>query len=61
MPDTLDATGHQDAKHPRTPAQLRNMFGTNLRHLAQNYPSVSELARRLGINRTQFNRYMSGE
>jgi transcriptional regulator with XRE-family HTH domain len=37
------------------------MFGTNLRHLAQGYPSVSELARRLGINRTQFNRYMSGE
>lgn len=37
------------------------MFGANLRHLAQQYPSVSELSRRLGINRTQFNRYMSGE
>lgn len=37
------------------------MFGTNLRHLAQNYPSISELSRQLGINRTQFNRYVSGE
>lgn len=37
------------------------MFGANLRHLAQTYPSVSELARRLDINRTQFNRYLSGE
>ena len=45
----------------RSPAQLRNMFGANLRHLAEGYPSVSSLARQLGINRTQFNRYLSGE
>ena len=45
----------------KTPAQLRNMFGANLRHLAQNYTSISALARDLGINRTQFNRYLSGE
>lgn len=45
----------------RTPAQLRNMFGTNLRTLSSSYPSVSALARDLGINRTQFNRYLSGE
>lgn len=37
------------------------MFGSNLRQLASKYPSVSELARQLGINRTQFNRYLSGE
>lgn len=37
------------------------MFGENLRILAQAYPSVSELSRQLGINRTQFNRYLSGE
>lgn len=61
MPDTTDVIGQTDAASARSPAQLRNMFGTNLRHLAQNYPSVSELSRRLGINRTQFNRYMSGE
>lgn len=46
---------------PKTPAQLRNMFGTNLRQLAQNYSSISALSRDLGINRTQFNRYLSGE
>lgn len=37
------------------------MFGANLRHLASAYPSISELARQLDINRTQFNRYLSGE
>lgn len=37
------------------------MFGSNLRVLAQPYPSISELSRQLGINRTQFNRYLAGE
>lgn len=37
------------------------MFGKNLRILAKRYPSVSELSRQLQINRTQFNRYLSGE
>jgi transcriptional regulator with XRE-family HTH domain len=37
------------------------MFGSNLRDLAAEYPSISDLARRLGINRTQFNRYLSGD
>ncbi len=45
----------------RSPAELRKMFGANLRRLAQQYPSVSELCRQLGINRTQFNRYLGGE
>ncbi|MEX0304334.1 MAG: helix-turn-helix domain-containing protein [Leisingera sp.] len=45
----------------RSPADLRNMFGANLRQLSRQYPSVSELSRQLGINRTQFNRYLSGE
>lgn len=45
----------------RTPAELRSMFGANLRRLADSYPSVSELCRQLGINRTQFNRYLLGE
>lgn len=48
-------------KPQRSPAELRNMFGANLRVLARKYPSISELSRRLGINRTQFNRYLSGE
>jgi len=45
----------------RSPAELRNMFGANLRVLSRKYPSISELSRQLGINRTQFNRYLSGE
>lgn len=48
-------------KATRSPAELRNMFGANLRSLAKCYPSISELSRQLGINRTQFNRYLSGE
>ena len=45
----------------RSPAQLRRMFGENLRYLVRSYPSVSEVCRQLGINRTQFNRYLAGE
>lgn len=45
----------------KSPAELRSMFGQNLRILADGYPSISELSRQLGINRTQFNRYLSGE
>ncbi|XDA99653.1 helix-turn-helix transcriptional regulator [Sulfitobacter sp. LCG007] len=44
-----------------TPPQLRNMFGRNLRKLATEYRSVTDLTRQLGINRTQFNRYLAGE
>ncbi|TCL09739.1 Xre family transcriptional regulator [Shimia isoporae] len=45
----------------KSPAELRQMFGHNLRTLAREYPSVSKLCRDLGINRTQFNRYLAGE
>ncbi|WP_237212472.1 helix-turn-helix domain-containing protein [Ruegeria lacuscaerulensis] len=45
----------------RNPAELRRMFGANLRRLARQYSSISELCRQLGINRTQFNRYLGGE
>ena len=48
-------------KAQRSPAELRSMFGANLRQMARKYPSISELSRQLGINRTQFNRYLSGE
>jgi len=37
------------------------MFGANLRKLSAGYDSISDLSRKLGINRTQFNRYLSGE
>jgi transcriptional regulator with XRE-family HTH domain len=54
-------TGGGMAKAARSPSELRNMFGANLRTLSKRYPSISELSRQLGINRTQFNRYLSGE
>ncbi|MFC3615088.1 helix-turn-helix domain-containing protein [Lutimaribacter marinistellae] len=37
------------------------MFGENLRRLSRRYRSISELSRQLGVNRTQYNRYLSGE
>ncbi|WP_121063619.1 helix-turn-helix domain-containing protein [Chachezhania antarctica] len=37
------------------------MLGENLRRLSQSRGSISQLSRELGINRTQFNRYLSGE
>ena len=37
------------------------MLGENLRKLSRSRGSVSQLSRELGINRTQFNRYLSGE
>lgn len=43
------------------PAQLRQIFGDNLRVLCAKYPSVSGICRELKINRTQFNRYLSGD
>ena len=43
------------------PAQLRSIFGQNLRRLSMDYPSIAGLCRDLGINRTQFNRYLSAE
>lgn len=43
------------------PAALRGIFGDNLRVLCSTYSSVAGLCRELGVNRTQFNRYLSGE
>lgn len=47
--------------HRPSPAELRNMLGANLRQLSRQAVSISALCRDLGINRTQFNRYLSGE
>ncbi|HEY9039348.1 MAG TPA: helix-turn-helix transcriptional regulator [Roseovarius sp.] len=49
------------AERAKDPAQLRAVFGENLRRLSADYPSIAGLCRDLGINRTQFNRYLSGE
>ncbi|PIE09023.1 MAG: hypothetical protein CSA73_00695 [Rhodobacterales bacterium] len=40
---------------------LYRIFAENLRILTSDHRSVSELCRELGINRTQFNRYLSGQ
>lgn len=48
-------------EQPLSPARLRAVFGANLRVLCANHASVSSLCVELGINRTQFNRYLSGE
>lgn len=47
--------------HSADPSVLRGIFGENLKILCAPYGSVSALCRELGINRTQFNRYLSGE
>ena len=41
-------------------AEMRRDFAANLRLACGYEPSVSEVCRRLGINRTQFNRYLRG-
>lgn len=43
------------------PSELRRVFGRNLQILANEHVSVAALCRELGINRTQFNRYLAGE
>lgn len=48
-------------KKRTSPADLRKMFGANLRQLSSRSKSVSQLCRELGINRTQYNRYLAGE
>jgi transcriptional regulator with XRE-family HTH domain len=43
-----------------TPSDLRMILGENLRSLCRNAGSISELCRIIGVNRTQFNRYLAG-
>ena len=38
-----------------------NDLGRNVRHLCSRYKSISEVCRRLDINRQQFNRYLAGQ
>lgn len=42
-------------------SELRSILGQNLRRLTSREVSISALCRALGVNRTQFNRYLSGE
>ncbi|MFN4155975.1 MAG: helix-turn-helix domain-containing protein [Paracoccaceae bacterium] len=45
---------------PPNPADLRMILGDNLRKLCSDTPSISALCRTIGVNRTQFNRYLTG-
>ena len=44
-----------------SPAALRQVLGDNLKILCRDVPSVTKLCADIGVNRTQFNRYLSGE
>ena len=44
-----------------SPANIRAIFGQNLQRLCAQGPSVSAICRKIGINRTQFNRYLTGD
>lgn len=54
--NTLDSSYRRPS-----PSELRSMLGANLRQLSRQAVSISALCRDLGINRTQFNRYLAGE
>jgi len=61
MPDDTHRKRAKTSGPRADPVQLRAVFGTNLRQLSASAPSIAELCRDLGINRTQFNRYLQGE
>lgn len=61
MPDDTHRKRANTSGPRADPVQLRAIFGTNLRKLSARAPSIAELSRDLGINRTQFNRYLQGE
>ncbi|WP_372839473.1 helix-turn-helix domain-containing protein, partial [Phaeovulum sp.] len=59
MPKSTASDTPQATTLPANPA-LRDVFGQNLRILAKGEDSISATCRALGINRTQFNRYLTG-
>lgn len=44
-----------------SPTEARAVFGRNLRLLCEGGPPITTLCQEIGINRTQFNRYLSGD
>lgn len=52
---------YNDPKQSSDPASIRKIFGDNLRELCAPYPSITAVCRELGINRSQFNRYLAGD
>lgn len=61
MPDATHDRFSNRSGQRADPTQLRAVFGANLRSLSASAPSIAGLCRELGINRTQFNRYLTGE
>lgn len=51
----------REKRSSQSPSELRTIFGRNLRELSEQHRSVAGLCRELGINRTQFNRYLASE
>ena len=50
-----------DSLGTASPSEIRAIFGENLKKLCAATRSIAALCRELQINRTQFNRYLSGE
>ncbi|MEH7829175.1 helix-turn-helix domain-containing protein [Gemmobacter denitrificans] len=46
---------------PLSPTEARSIFGRNLRQLCVGGPPITAVCDSIGINRTQFNRYLSGD
>lgn len=49
------------SRPPMSPTEIRSIFGRNLRALCEGGPPITTLCQAIGINRTQFNRYLSGD
>ncbi|MGO4854587.1 helix-turn-helix domain-containing protein [Phaeovulum sp. W22_SRMD_FR3] len=60
MVTTLNTSQPQPVRSEPSPHVLRETFGSNLRILCKGAANISETCRALGINRTQFNRYLNG-
>jgi len=46
--------------HFQSGASMYQDLSSNLKLLCSYYPSIAEMCRRLGVNRSQFNRYLNG-
>jgi transcriptional regulator with XRE-family HTH domain len=60
MATTISRTAVSAARAEPAPHVLRETFGNNLKILCKDNANISEICRALGINRTQFNRYLNG-
>ncbi|MFZ0097045.1 MAG: hypothetical protein WAK98_01060, partial [Gemmobacter sp.] len=62
MPDRIAPPRPTPSQKPTmSPTEVRAVFGQNLRKLCDGGPPITVLCQQIGINRTQFNRYLSGE